>query len=398
MPRSAMILGIFLTVLASACVSPTDPVEEAYSALEEQRRSEMIERTAWVRKNADTAELQDLFTWTQDASFAGREDLTAEIDRLGDLRSDFICESDNDAIVIEQIADLAKTHSVIIINEHHAKPQHRVFIRELAVRLKSEGFTHYAAESFAPEIHQGQGYPNLRRGGYFAMEPMMARSIHHLRALGYKLVAYEAQSGQFDPFDKDVMRQIDQREEAQANNLMEAVLEENPDTKIIIHVGHGHVVEFPIQAPGSIPWMAARLKEKSGIDPLSISFTECRSGGPTAVLSTKAVNENGIVHPKLTDFMIGLSEPNFTRGRPNYRLEMGDQFVDVPEALKPDEDPVLIEARPPSTELGKSPVERLFLVPGEDVPLLLPPGDWSLISIDAEGTITGPVEVSVGGE
>ena len=66
------------------------------------------------------------------------------------------------------------------------------------------------------------------------------------------------------------------REDAQTANLIEAVLGAAPETKLIVHVGHSHVAELPVHGT---PWMAARLKERTGIDPLTISLTACRAPG-----------------------------------------------------------------------------------------------------------------------
>lgn len=397
MPRNAMILGIFLTVSASACATLIKTEVVSLSEYETELRTKMIETASQFKKGEAPAEVWEWSGAAQTVSMAGREDLIAAVEQPEYAGTRYTCDSTGETSAIDNIAERAKAHSLVIINEDHAKPQHRLFIRDLAIRLRAQGFTHYAAETFTPAISGGAGYPQTGEG-YFTREPVFARLVHQIRNLDYKLVAYEIRLDQFPPEDADSKTLMATREEAQAQNLMDAVLASDPTAKMIVHVGHGHGQEAVLPRSDFGPLMAARLKQKSGIDPLTIEMTLCKSVTGQTILSDSALLKNGERAPLLTDYWIAFSSLEFTRGRPNYRLEMGDQFVDVPEALKPDEDPVLIEARPPSTELGKSPVERLFLAPGEDVPLLLPPGDWSLISIDAEGTITGPVEVSVGGE
>ena len=267
----------------------------------------------------------------------------------------------------------------------------------MAARLRQKGFTHYAAEAFQPSIVEGDGYPRAR-DGYYTNEPVFARTVYRLRELGYQLVAYEARPDQVDYFSDDVQKQINDREEAQANNLIEAVLGEDPDTKLIVHVGHGHVAEFPPPVPGAIPWMAARLKAKTGIDPLTISLTHCRSETGTPILSTKSVNHDGKDIEKYTDYLLGFPPKAIVRDRPAYRVEMGDLFVDVPAALRPMDAPLMIEARPIGADLDHAPIERLVLSPGEQIPLLLPPGRWSLVAIDANGVVISTADVEVSAE
>ncbi|MEM7460794.1 MAG: hypothetical protein AAF331_15120 [Pseudomonadota bacterium] len=380
-------LCTLMTAFGCATTSPSESL--VFSEYEAQNRIALIQRTALVASNPPQTQMS---IETQAAATAGREDLNAALQNEYSLRAHFECTSANSVPVIEQVAELARTHSLIIINEHHAKPGHRVFIRSLAERLSAEGFTHFAAEAFLPTIATGEGYPNSNEG-YYTTEPMMARMVEQLRTLGYTLVAYEAQPGQFDPFDEDVQRQIDQREEAQADNLIDAVLAHNPDTKMIVQVGHGHVVEFPPE--GLMPWMAARLKAKSGIDPLTITLTLCESDGAKAVMTPGIVKDDGSFKAKPTDYAIGLPVLEFVRGRPKYRLDLGDQLIEVPQSLRPSISPVLIEARAVGASLDQQPIERLFLMPGEHIPLALPLGAWSLISIDQAGVVTGQVSVTV---
>ena len=74
---------------------------------------------------------------------------------------------------------------------------------------------------------------------------------------------------------------------------------------------------------------------------------------------------------------------------------MGDREVDVPISLLPLHDPVVIEARRPGEDEGAVPVERLYLRPGERIPLMLPQGRFEISSFDKTGRVTGPVSLTV---
>ena len=73
---------------------------------------------------------------------------------------------------------------------------------------------------------------------------------------------------------------MNRREERQATRLAEVIADLPESDRILIHVGFSHAAEVPIRGPGGNPleWMAARLKRYTGIDPLTIDQTDCRSG------------------------------------------------------------------------------------------------------------------------
>ena len=104
---------------------------------------------------------------------AGREDLVETALLPEEMRNRYACRSGDDATAMDEILTKAANHTLVIINEDHAKPRHRLFIRNLALRLRRLGFTHYAAETFSTSIVDGTGYPQLGEGLYTS-EPMFA--------------------------------------------------------------------------------------------------------------------------------------------------------------------------------------------------------------------------------
>ena len=383
---------ILLNLIPSSALAQT--VFATPEDMQTSQRLDMITRTLAVKAGEMPGDNWNWSSWAQAVSMAGREDLLRTAPVNGQGPGSHQCASGDEQNAIESLVSLAKQHSLIIINEDHAKPGHRVFIWELATRLRTLGFTHYAAETFTLGIVDGTGYPKLGDGP-FTREPMMSRLIEDIRRQGYKLIPYEARMDQFDPFDSDPRRQMDAREEAQAQNLMDSVLSADPQTKIIVHVGHGHNQELMVQDPNFIPMMAARLKQKSGLDPLTIDLTQCEMSGEIPVLTSRAKSEDGPVLPNFTDYRVRFPPLEFQRGRPDYRLNIGDRFVEIPEELWSGDTVVLIEARPPGAPMDQRPIERLVLAPGEDIPLLLPPGDWALTAFDQSGTAIKTVSISV---
>jgi hypothetical protein len=81
--------------------------------------------------------------------------------------------------------------------------------------------------------------------------------------LGYKLVAYE------DPFaDK---HSPTERDSIQATNIAR-ILKQDPDAKIFVYAGYGHIAEKST-TPDFIP-MGMAFKRMTGLDPLSIDQTD----------------------------------------------------------------------------------------------------------------------------
>ncbi len=390
---------IFIVLLAGCNVPASEPDtapvatsidEENLLSSATEKRAGLIENLELYQSDPDNPSANGW--WNQAVAMLGREDMLGTGERSFDDPSSFVCEPDTPGDAINQLVELARAHSLVIINEHHAMPGHRVFIRELALRLKDEDFTHYAAETLSPMVEPTGSTPVRTDEGYYTADPVMARLISDVRAAGYTLVPYEQRGDQRALEDAPLEQQINAREDAQTSNLIDAVLGAAPKTKLIVHVGHSHVAELPVHGT---PWMAARLKERTGIDPLTISLTACRAPGEVPVLSTRAVNASGEARPMFTDVMVGLPLPELEDGRPTYRAALGDRPVAVPVPLLPDAEPVVIEARRAGAPLYQEPVDRLYLAPGEMLPLMLPPGRYDVMSFNAAGTVAGPAEVMV---
>lgn len=167
------------------------------------------------------------------------------------------------------IISAAKGKRVVMINEAHHVSRCRAFAATVARGLRSEGFDILAAEAFISEpgmrfderMAAGEAV-TFNTGGY-TRDPVFAELMRQARADGYRLKAYERRGDQAarageSPFDA--------REAAQAANL-EAILDQNPNACILIVCGFGHLAEAPVSL--GIP-MAAKLKARTGIDPLTI--------------------------------------------------------------------------------------------------------------------------------
>ena len=150
---------------------------------------------------------------------------------------------------------------IVILHEKHHYPIHRGFAEILLLALQRKGFRHLAAETFtenakSPDLR----YPTIYLGNY-SREPMFGHFIRRALSAGFKLIHYEYQGEGTD---------VASRELGQAKNLVERFFSKTSDQeKLFVYVGYSHVREK--QNASTHVWMAQKLKELTGIDPLTIN-------------------------------------------------------------------------------------------------------------------------------
>ncbi len=179
---------------------------------------------------------------------------------------------------IAEIVRRARLTSIVILNEAHYSPRDRAFALEVARALRPLGYHYLAAETFnqsweggpSPALARLNADRVVTRGtGFYTLDPVFARYINAALLLGYEPVAYES-----SPTQNARGSGIQPREDGEAENLL-TFLRAHPGAKLLIHVGHGHVNEVPYRGTDGIEYsmMAARLKQLTGIDPLTIDQT-----------------------------------------------------------------------------------------------------------------------------
>ncbi|GGB81890.1 hypothetical protein [Dyadobacter sediminis] len=161
------------------------------------------------------------------------------------------------------IAERAANEQIVIINEAHHSPLHRVFTMSLLEDLYHCGYRYFGAEtiSFADSLLNERKYP-LQSTGWYSVEPQYGELIRQALKIGFQVFDYEART--MEAFQDGKRREISQARHIQA------VLAKDPQAKILIHAGFDHIRED--QVGGS--WgkaMAGRLKEFTGINPFTIN-------------------------------------------------------------------------------------------------------------------------------
>ncbi len=300
---------------------------------------------------------------------------------------------------LAHIINEAKKHQIVVISENHLKPQHRIFANQVITELSQHGFKHLGLETLTNISNSNSLYDStiVSRGypldspitGTYTMEPKMGEIVRNALTLDYHLFAYE-RSEKIKGKDRD---------EIQADNIIK-YLNNNPGSKYIVICGFHHAIESGLVKRGKHNWMAKYLKDKTGIDPLTIyqdNFTEKFINNEHRSLSEMSIDQpsifidsNGeiaklsnhvdieVIHPKTT----------YIDGRPNWLYE-NDNFTSVKIKMGGDmlRYPVIVSAFPKG-EIDSVPVDRIELKHKFDNKVLvLNKGDYRITIFDGNTTL-----------
>ncbi len=324
----------------------------------------------------------------QVASAAGRDDLVASA-MAEDRRTCVAMEGDP----VLRIVARARATNIVIINESHGAPLERHFVGRVLRALVAEGYSIYAAEAFTSGEDLA-GNDVLGNYGWYSNEPIFGRTVRLAKSLGYKLLAYEQTPDQdrVSAAAQPQASQINRREASQTENLMAAIFRDEPDTKVVIHVGDAHAWErrAPWSKSDSV-WMAERLKMATGRDPLTISQIDCQSQTAASVVAETRLDLDGKAEVgSPVDLYVGHPSLAFRDGRPAWRQEAGDIPTAVPRQFLNMTERVIVEARPESASLGVVPTDRILMFPADKLPLMLPSGRYRVDGFVAAGRIETP--------
>lgn len=349
----------------AACATASETPEQAASAPREPPVSQRI-LTNLLEPPEDEADLGG--ARAQAYAMVGREDLAWVIPRVSERPVCTPLLRDGEPVdPAEEIVARAAEAQFVMLNEAHHDPHHRAFIAEVAERLRTRGFSIYAAETFSTmAVDRTETWPHTN-DGYYTDEPLFGALLRRVRALGYELVAYERIRRESDPTGAEG---VPLREQGQAENLRARILDRDPNARVLVHAGHGHVSEHRGHETFG-PLMAQRFKQMTGIDPLTVDQTRFAAPGAEFVVCDLSGSDQAAV-----DLRIGSPNPTFERSRPTWRRRGGQQDVELPRQLTPIAEPTIFEARYANEPDEAVPVDRILVRPGEDIPLLLPAGRY----------------------
>jgi REP element-mobilizing transposase RayT len=119
----------------------------------------------------------------------------------------------------------AKKTSLLIINEAHHEPRHRVFTESLLKDLWNSGYRYMCFETLdnRDSLLNKRKYPT-KASGYYSNEPSFGNLIRSALRLGYKIFPYESEGNGKE------------REIGQANNI-KSIMDKNTNGKSSFIVG-----------------------------------------------------------------------------------------------------------------------------------------------------------------
>lgn len=207
----------------------------------------------------------------QSARLGAHADALAQWDAAMGRRRDSVGVLPDGAQVLDAVsflAERARTEQVVMINEAHHDAATRLLTLHLLQPLYEQGYRYLAAETFTPGVAAAseRGYPTAA-DGHYADEPVFGAIYREALRLGYTLVPYEVEDA--DRVEDDSLTVQQRRDLSQAQHLVERIFAVDPEAKVLVHAGFGHVEE---QISSFYP-MAVYFRELTGIDPLTVDQT-----------------------------------------------------------------------------------------------------------------------------
>lgn len=278
------------------------------------------------------------------------------------------------------IVEKAKSEKVVIINEAHHQPRHRVFSQSLLEGLYKNGYRYLGVETLAEDsVINVRKWP-LVSDGYYSREPQFGNFLRSALRIGFKVFAYEAFN---DPEGREI---------GQAKNIMR-VLKSDPSAKIFIHCGFGHVLEDTLS--GGDLRMAGALKKLSGIDPLTIDqvdwteysdksyespyFQSAQVGYSAVFVNTNNKPYGTRKDSSAVDMKVAHMRTDYVKNRPKWLLRDPTWVAyDLSKSLINAEFPCIIAAFAEGEDDNAVPVDQVEVRNSQEKCLILPRGNYTL--------------------
>jgi len=173
---------------------------------------------------------------------------------------------------LSHLIQKCKDEQIVMFNENHLAPHHRILAQIIVDSLYNYGFKHLGIEAIweNDSLINERGFA-ITNTGFYTREPMMANFIRKAIEKGYYVFGY-------DDFTNT-------REKNQALNIYRKTLAKDSLCKVLIWAGHGHISK----AEGK---MAREFFLLTGIDPLTIEQTEFASDTEYLVISDSSTLSN----------------------------------------------------------------------------------------------------------
>ena len=292
---------------------------------------------------------------------------------------------------VDYIIERAAQEQIIIINEAHHKPRHRVFTHQLLEGLYEQGYRYFGMEMLLNDFQDTssllhdtllmeRGFPlNSQITGAYILEPQMANLVRKALQLGFTLFAYER-------------TQKGNRELFQASNIKRKILDRDPSAKLLIHCGWYHALESENRDK---KWMAQYLRELTGINPFTIYqdllierhctqespfYSLMEADEPTVFVNDQGQPYNGKQDFDKFDVLLYHPRTTYIFNRPDWLLDIeGNQIYHLDRRRIGLDYPVMIKAFKSDEIPQATPIDIIEIESQWDLTaLVLPPGTYRL--------------------
>ena len=349
-------------------------------------------------------------TWL---SYVGRQDRLADLEEaIPGPRTDCATSDREDsgkwARADDWILKAISDHRVVMFNENHYRIEARAFVLGMLPRLKEAGFTHIGFEAFQmPEVmaeRAGKDDSGPWRyspsDGNYTHEPVFAALVRKAGDLGMEIFGYEV--SEHAPEDADMAEAIAMREQGQADNLIKRLDAAGADARILIFAGWSHIAKETMR--DGHRWMAARFRDQTDIDPLTIDLTTCvfpaNADGRLSAARIPLANDDGPVvvgdYAGAVDAQVHLPVADDGESVPGFYRQVLGVMTSIPSKLLDDAEPVLVRALRSDRESDAVPDDQVLVYPGESLSLYLPTGhSYQLVGHRGDGSLTARKTIAV---
>lgn len=302
----------------------------------------------------------------------------------------------------DYIIERSKNEQIIIINEAHINPSHRVFTLSLLQGLYNNGYRYLGLEALIDDtIINERKYP-IMESGYYTKEPQFGNLIYTAIKIGFTLFGYEATENENGK----------EREIVQAENIANFLVK-HPSGKMLIHCGHDHVIKG---TPNNRSWekaMAGRLKDYTEINPFTIEQTQYTEKSerkynqpyismvnkdfPVVLINKDENLFNGEKGNDQVDCKIIHPETYYINGRPNWLFSKGKRKAYYIEKSKIAQYPLLVLAyRKGEFDNNGVPADVIEVIENENIPpLILDKGEYEIIVKDSNYNIINRYDIKL---
>ncbi|MEO0557608.1 MAG: hypothetical protein AAF170_05420 [Bacteroidota bacterium] len=283
--------------------------------------------------------------------------------------SDSLMQADYNATdFAERLRNIPDDIRVFALNEAHTAPLFRSTLYNALPELRRQGFTILAHETLYAEREDfnASSFP-ARTSGFFSGEVVSGDVFRRAKALGFRLVSYDAQNAGSQQA----------REEQSYHALMDRTFREDPNARVVLYAGHSHTWTTTI---GPIRMLGQQLVDE-GIDPLVIHQSRYyERNAPPSLTSPTLFQPNDPTARTVGayDYILVLPKSHPVHGRPSWLWAMDRQPIALPPTTPYElATPFLVEAFLAAEPETAVPLDRIEVTDQQTAPhLALRPGAY----------------------